>query len=399
MNDINIINGTIISSEKIEQADIAIKSGRIVAYGSVLDDAIRVIDAAGMLVMPGMIDSHLHIRGGALSYREDFRSGSIAAAAGGVTSILEMPIARPSASTPSVFRQRAAEALSNSIVNCYQYAGAGADNLDQISELAKCGAIGYKTFLMPAPMGREDEFYGLCSVEKSDLIKVMKEVQKTGKILAVHAEDSNIAEVSLKAALKLGKTDLWSFESSRPKEAELKAIETVIEAVAETGCKTIICHVSTADGIEKIVNARNNGFQVYAETCPQYLTMSLESVGNLGAFARVKQPIRSEEERSALLRKLSQGNIDVIGSDHAPYTLEEKMRSGDDVFAAFDGMPGLELSLRILLSGASKGWCSYPDVVRITSETTAKLFGLYPQKGRICKNADADIVIVRKDRD
>ena len=285
MNDINIINGLIVSGKKIEKADIAIKNGRIADCGRIREDAIKTIDATDMLVMPGMIDSHVHIRGGELSYREDFRSGSIAAASGGVTTLLEMPIARPSASIPAIFRQRAKEALSNSVINCYLWR-CKENNLEYISELSTCGAIGFKTFLMPPPIGRENEFYGLCSIKKSDLIKVMTEVRKTGKILAVHAEDSQIVEASLKNALLTGRKDLRTFESSRPKDAELTAIETLIEAAAYTECRTLVCHVSTADGIGQILKAKRSGVPVYAETCPQYLAMSLESIGHLGAFGK-----------------------------------------------------------------------------------------------------------------
>lgn len=398
MNDLNILDGTIVFPNEQYHASIGIRDGRITEIGrrDKLKDAAETIDARGMLVMPGMIDTHVHIRGGKLGHREDFFSGTAAAAAGGVTTIIEMPVAAPPASTPEVFKTRVMEAAENACIDFCMYAGAGAENISQISALAECGAAGFKTFTLPPPAGREPEFYGLCSEDESTLVSVMKEIEKTGLLIAVHAEDQQEIAKASHAADKCKNRDLISYELTRPKSAELEAIKRVIRAAGETGCRTVVCHVSVEDGLKYIVDARKNGVPVYAETCPQYLAFDTEGINSCGVFARVKPPIRNSGERKKLIARVSQGWVDIIGSDHAPYLAEEKLAKGNDVFNTVDGIPGIEMSLTMLLGRVKDNELGYEDIVRVFSENASKMFGLYPRKGHIAEGADADIVIVKK---
>ncbi len=401
MNDINIVDGTIIDGKKEYAASIGIKDGKIVQIcgQDEIDDAAHTLNAGDMLIMPGMIDSHVHIRGGSLSHREDFTSGTCAAAAGGVTTIVEMPVASPPASTAAVFLERVKEADSMACVDFCMLGGAGNDNLDEIKSISECGAVGFKTFLMPAPHGREKEFYGLCSVEKRQLKTVMSAVAKTGLVLAVHAENYEIVNNELQKVMKSGKKDLNAFALARPAEAEIRAIQDVIETSIETGCKVLICHTSTPAGVKSIDTAKQNGANIFAETCPQYLLINSEYANKYGAFARVKPPIRSENMRAMLWELMLQDKIDILGSDHAPYLVEEKMRGRDDVFNSVDGIPGLELSLPLMLSKVSDGGLTYSQIVKVFSENAARLFGIYPRKGCIEKGSDADFVIVKKRND
>lgn len=191
MNDINIINGTIVRPEGCEKADIGIRGGKIVSVnkpGSLTEAAEKTIDASGLYVFPGMIDTHVHIRGGILSHRESFASGTQAAASGGITTIMEMPIANPPASTPEAFDARRKEIGEQAYVDFCMYGGAGSDNLDQIELLTSHGAAAYKTFLMPPVPGREKEFYGLCSETTEQLTEVMERVAAVGGVLCCHSE-------------------------------------------------------------------------------------------------------------------------------------------------------------------------------------------------------------------
>lgn len=184
MNDINIINGTIVRPEGCEKADIGIRGGKIVSVnkpGDLTEAAEKTIDASGLYVFPGMIDTHVHIRGGILSHRESFASGTQAAASGGITTIMEMPIANPPASTPEAFDARRKEIGEQAYVDFCMYGGAGSDNLDQIELLTSHGAAAYKTFLMPPVPGREKEFYGLCSETTEQLTEVMERVAAVGR--------------------------------------------------------------------------------------------------------------------------------------------------------------------------------------------------------------------------
>lgn len=399
MNDLHIINGTVVRAASCEKADVAIKNGKIVCVakpGELKDTAARVIDAKGKYLFPGMIDTHVHIRGGELSYREDFYSGTVAAATGGITTIMEMPIGKPPASDAESFEKRKAEMSSLAAVDFCMYGGAGSDNLDEIVSLAEHGAVAYKTFLMPPVVGREKEFYGLCCETEEELTAAMEKVHETGLVLACHSELNEYVAESTARIMAEGRNGVKAFGESRPKEAETEAVKRVISSAQKTGCRASICHVSVPETVELIENAKQNGVDIHGETCPQYLVYNDENAAFAGVFARMKPPLRTPETASALLDDYAAGRLEITGSDHAPYTKAEKLRNGDDIWHAFDGLPGLELSLLLLLNKVSEGRMTYSELARNTAENPAKLFNIAHAKGAIEENRDADIVIIEK---
>ena len=336
MNDLNIVGGTIVRPEGCFEGSVEVKGGAIAAVkraGEAPAPAAETVDAAGMLVFPGMIDSHVHIRGGRLSHREDFASGTMAAAAGGVTALAEMPVANPPASTAEVFEARRAEAQAGAYVDVALYGGAGADNLDEIEKLAGVGAVAYKTFTMPPVPGREAEFYGLCSETQDALCRVMERVAKTGRLLAVHSELNQYVAAETKRRMDAGENGLVAFCRSRPVEAETAAVEWVIEAARKTGCRASVCHVSTPEAVRMIEAARAQGVRVWAETCPQYILFSEQSAAHAGVFARMKPPLRDGQRMRQLRRMYENGSFAMTGSDHAPYLREEKLKKSGMIVA------------------------------------------------------------------
>ena len=206
-NDINILNGTLIFSDHRRKGSIGIAQGQITqiaADAGSLPPAKKIIDATDLLVFPGFIDSHVHIRGGEFSYREDFVSATQAAASAGITTLLEMPGCAKPASTLENFLLRVEEVKRDACVDIALYGGAGADNLDQIPQIAAAGAVGFKTFLMPPVPGREKEFYGLCAAGPGELTKVMAQVAKTGLPLTIHCEDPGIIAESTELVMAQG---------------------------------------------------------------------------------------------------------------------------------------------------------------------------------------------------
>lgn len=398
MNDLNILHGTVVRPEGCFPGGVEIKDGRIARVlreGEVPDPARETVDATGMLIFPGMIDSHVHIRGGHLAHREDFASGTMAAAAGGVTTVLEMPVTLPPASRPGDFVNREKEVKAQAYVDYALYGGAGSDNLEEIPLLAQAGAVGYKTFLMPPVPGREKEFFGLCSETEEILTRVMEQVAKTGLLLAVHSELNQYVAEETRLRMEWGENGLRAFCHSRPVEAETEAVKWVIAAARRTGCRASVCHVSTPEAVALIQEARAQGVDIHAETCPQYILFNEDTAEHAGVFARMKPPLR-DPERMARLRALYQeGALEITGSDHAPYLREEKLKNGQDIWHTFDGVPGLELSLLLLVTAATQGELTYEAIARNTAENTARLFGL-PQKGRIEAGRDADLVLVER---
>lgn len=398
-NDINILGGTLIFPEGRRRGCIGIADGKIaqiVEDSGSLPVAENVIDAEGMLVFPGLIDSHVHVRGGEFSYREDFTSATIAAAAAGVTTLLEMPGCAKPASTVANFLLRAAEVESDACVDVGLYGGAGADNPDCIAKIAEAGAIGFKTFLMPPVPGRETEFYGLCAEGPGELEKVMECVARTGLSLTIHCEDTLTVNESTATIRAQGGNRVRDFCASRPESAEIKAVDRAIQAANTTSCRTIIAHVSSATAMNMIKEAQKKGIDIHGETCAHYLTFDSASMDAHGVFARMKPPFRAAECVDQLVLGYAAGVIEITGSDHAPFTRQEKLRNGDCIWSAPDGLPGIELTLPLLLRLVEVGRLTYERIVQNTSENTARLFGLAKIKGRIEKGLDADLVIIDK---
>jgi len=397
INDLNIIDGAIVTSKRIIKLGIGIKDGKIVSISKEEDllPAKEVLSVKNCIIMPGMIDSHVHIREPNFSYREDFKTGTAAAAAGGIATIAEMPVSSPPTSDIDTLLTRIKVASEKSYIDFAFYGGAGTSNIEKIEGLARHGVVGFKTFLMPPPEGREQEFYGLCSSDWKSFRKILGVIKKTGLFLAIHAEDNEIIDKETKRIKIFGGEGLEAFSRSRPPISEIQAIKNIIKSQKLVNAKISICHVSTPESIEIINKEKEKGLDIHAETCPQYLFLSEEKVSKFGAFARVKPPIRKESLRKKLWSQFRNGLVDIISSDHAPYLPSEKEKSGNNIWLAPDGIPGLELSLPLLLNKVSDNEITYQDIVKYFSENPAKLLGLYPIKGSLEIGTDADLVIIK----
>lgn len=398
MNDLNVTGGIVVDSRRAFRAGIGIKDGKIAAVSAEsLPLARHELEADGCIVMPGMIDSHVHVRAPGFAYREDFQTATAAAVAGGVTTIVEMPVSNPPTSSVDILLSRIKEASDNARTDFAFYAGAGTENWQDIEELAKHGIVGYKTFLTPPPEGREKEFFGLCISGEESFREVLGAVKDTGLFLAVHAEDQDIIARETRVAKQSGAGGLEGFSLSRPPMSEVKAVQRVIEQQKINNTRVMLCHISTPQAVDMINDAKRKGFALSAETCPHYLFLSEEWASRFGPHARVKPPIRPEALRKELWSSFQKGLIDVLSSDHAPYTPSEKDEGISDIWQAPDGIAGLELSLPLLLNKVSEGSITYNDIVRVFSENPAILSGIYPLKGSLAVGADSDLVIVKPD--
>lgn len=399
INDVNVVGGIIITAEGSFEGTVGIQGQTITYIGPECGQpaASRTINASGCLVMPGMVDAHVHVRAPSFAHREDFESATAAAAAGGVTTVVEMPISDPPASDVETLRTRIRNAAEHARVDFCFYGGAGADNLDAIPALAAAGVIGFKTFLMPSPEGREREFRGLCAPDETSLEQVLRAVGAEGLFVAVHAEDLETIAHETEAVQLSGAKGLDAFSLSRPPRAEWIAVERVIRAQKRTGSKVLICHVSTPEAVDRIRKAKAEGLKIYAETCPHYLLLSQEGVCAQGPFARVKPPMRPEALRERLFQQFHDGLIDILSSDHAPYRLDEKEKGLENIWLAPDGIPALELSLPLMLEKALLDELTYGQIVKHFSENPARLLGIYPRKGALRVGSDADLVVIKPD--
>jgi allantoinase len=377
---------------------IGVKDGIITAISKEKLEAEKVINAEGKIVLPGTIDPHVHIRAPGHDERETFESGTKDAASGGVTTVIEMPISTPPPHSPELVQRRMDIASQEVVVDIAFFGAAGTDCMEDIIPCAKSGIVAFKTFLHEAPPGRKEEFIGLTAPNTGDQYELMERVAQTGIILATHAENNDMVNKNIAMLRSEGKTSPLYHGRSRPPVVEIETAAKILLFAEKIGTKVEICHISTPEVVELVNRAKSKGVYVVAETCPHYLFLNENVLEKVGVFAKCNPPLRSEEERLKMWEFVRDGSIDIIGSDHAPYTKEEKERGSEDIFTPPAGFPGLSTRLPLLFTAVKEGKIRLGKMVELICENPAKIFGLYPQKGTIAVGSDADFVIFDPDK-
>ena len=397
MADLAIVNGGLLTpSVKTapEAGTVVVSGGRIeaiVAAGESVT-ADRVIDAEGLLVLPGAIDIHFHCRAPSYPERGDFATESRAAAAGGVTTLFEMPIADPCASTTAIWNQRRAVAERDAYVNIGLYGAPGRLDRREVEGMAEAGAIAFKLFTTRPIEGRESEFLGLATRHAADVLQALELVKGTGLRCVFHAEDQSLIDLYTERQRQADGPDHLKHQRSRPAVVEAAAAAQIIVLAEALEVPIHIAHVSSKATVEVVRQARARGAPVSAETCPHYLFFSEEVLERVGPYGKINPPIRSGEDREALWQALDDGVIDVVATDHAPFAPHEKEATWGDILAAPPGHPGVEQLLPLLLTEALNGRFDLGRVVELVCARPAQLFGL-PDKGALRAGADADITL------
>ena len=395
--DLVIKNGKIVTSSFIVEADIVVDQEKIVALTKEahLPSADTIVDAKGKFVLPGMVDAHSHLHEPDVS-KTDFITGTTAAAAGGWTTLLEMPISLPGVWNQEVFEARVKLAESKCLVDIGLYGGGGIQNVDRIEELAAAGAIGFKTFMNEPLESRAEEFIGLWVANSGQQFQVMREIAKTGLPNAVHSEDADLITVLTKELQEAGRMDPMAYIESRPNVTEALAVSKVRLLAQATGCRAHICHMHSSEGVKILMDAKAKEEQLTAETCPHYLVLTADDMerygGPHGTYVKCAPPVGSKEDIISLWRGLNNGAIDCIATDHSPFPHEQKETN---IWDAAGGIPAFQTTLPLLLTyGVNQGKIDLQQLVKVTSENAAKIFSIYPQKGAIQMGSDADFVII-----
>ncbi|MCL2677892.1 MAG: dihydroorotase [Clostridiales bacterium] len=379
------------------EGDIAAEGGKIVSIGRAGTENrsfAEVINAAGLFVLPGIIDSHTHLREPGRADREDFTSGSAAAAAGGVTAVCDMPNVNPPVYRAEILRERRKLAEEKSLVDVAFYGGAGFNNTDELAALAREGAVAFKTFIQPLPPGREEEFNGITATEEGQLRRILQEAARLSTRFFFHCEDHELIREREEFLHRTGQEDYSFHHKSRPAEAEARSVATVLRLAEETGAKIGICHITTPAACQMVKEAKARGVDVMAETCFHYLLFDEEAALKWGPYAKCNPPLRSREEVEGLWEYLLDGTVSMIGSDHAPLLQAEKEAGLSKIWRAFSGLPAIEAMLPLMLDQVNRGRLSLDKLAVLMSENAAKIFALYPRKGRIAVGSDADFTIV-----
>jgi allantoinase len=388
--DVLFCTGTVVTSERLFSADIAVVDGRIVAIGSKLErSAAEIVDASGLHLFPGIIDAHIHFNEPGREHWEGIASGSRSLAAGGGALFFDMPLnAAPPTLDRESFARKQACAKAKSVLDFALWGGLTPNNLDTMEELADAGAIGFKAFMSRS--GTSDFSHSNALVLK----RGMKIAAARGLPVGVHAEDDEMTQALAEERRSQGKIGWRDYLDSRPVEAELRAIRVALELAGETGCDLHIVHVSCPEGIDLIQEARDRGIRVSAETCPHYLLLTDDSVGKVGASAKCAPPLRDAVRREELWKRLRAGTIDTLGSDHSPAPLE--MKVSEDFFAIWGGISGCQHAFLLALAEwrLRAGADGLARFAAVTATNVAARFGIGRQKGQIAEGFDADVTLV-----
>lgn len=351
------------------------------------------LDIEGLLVLPGGVDTHMHIRDPGHSERETFFTGTQCAAVGGTTMIFEHPISVPPQYSPEILHNRQSVAENQAVVDYAFLGAAGSDHLECIVPMSREGIVAFKTFLDPAQKGREQEFEGLTMCTDEAVIQGFEALAQTGMICFVHAENSRIIAWCTEKLQKMGQNDPAAHALARPPVSEIESVSRLICYAELTGAKLQFAHISTPGAMELIQQAKRRGIKVYAETCPHYLFLSERDLKRCGAFAKCNPPLRSPEQVEQLWKYILDGTVDVVGSDHAPFLMEEKERGKDNIFLAPSGFIGAELRYPLLLDAVNRGKMSLKRAVELAGKNAAEIYGI-AKKGAVRVGYDADFAVV-----
>lgn len=385
MYDLGIEHGTLVTPRGRRRAHLYVADGRIAAVAHERRPADRVVDAAGLFVLPGAVDGHVHFQDPGDTTREDFITGSSAAAVGGVTTVIEHTHSHPVRDV-AFLRAKVEHLRGRSLVDFGLAAHAWPDRIDQVRPLWEAGVTFFKVFTCTT--------HGVPGFDAGHLLALFREVARFDGLCLVHCEDETITAENERALRAAGRDDPAILFEWRSREAELAAASVVGLLARLTGVRAIAAHVSHAAAVDLLQRERALGARLWLETCPQYLYLREDEVLEHGGFRKFTPParIRSDADADDLWRRVAHGPITHVSTDHAPATRAQKTEGS--IWDVHFGLPGVETTLSLLLEGVAAGRLSQERVVELVAETPARLYGLYPRKGSLEVGADADLALV-----
>jgi dihydroorotase len=385
--DLILTGGKVVSPDAVIDAAVAIKDGKVLSVGAAdaMPPAKETVNVAGLHLLPGAIDVHVHFRDPGYPQKEDFASGTIAAAFGGVTTVFDMPNTIPTVGTAEALAAKHAMASEKAHIDYGLYAVLGEDTIANVPALIEAGVIGFKLY-----MG--NTFGKIPSPSTGGMLEAFEVVAPTGKRVSLHAETNSIMERRESRIRAAGRTDPLAHLASRPAVVAIEAVARAAILAEWTGTRIHILHISSADELRPLREAKARGVDITGETCPHYLMLSSDDYARFSGVIRVNPPVREQRNQEPIWAALADGTIDMIATDHAPHAPEEKTRN--DMFNVDCGFPGVEWQMPLMLTEVNAGRMSIMDYVKLSAANPAKVWGLYPRKGTITPGAEADIAVV-----
>jgi len=386
--DLVLSNTKAYISKKTVHCSLAINNGKIFKIGKEanMPKAQTKIDLKNLLVLPGLIDAHVHLRDEEKAYKEDFYSGTAAAAAGGITTVLDMPNNDPITMSAETLRNRMEIAKKKILVNVGFYSEFPR-KMQEIKEIVEKDAIAFKLFMT-------EQVGGLNIDDDYALLEAFKIVGDLNVLVAVHAEDKAMLKKAQDKLKHAKRTNIKAFLTAHSENAEANAVKRLLSIVKQTRNKVHFCHVSTESGLKAIIEGKKSEMPVTCEATPHHLFLSTANLRRIGPLALTMPPVREKNHIAALWKGIKNGWIDILASDHAPHTLEEK--KAKVIWDVKVGIAGLETTFPLLLTKAKRGQLSLADVVRLMAEKPAEIFKL-KGKGFLNEGNNADLTVVDLD--
>lgn len=394
--DLLIAGGRLVSEHEVIAADLAVADGRVAAIlepGMAGVTAERRIDAGGRLLLPGLVDAHVHFNEPGRTHWEGYATGSAAAAAGGITTFLDMPLNNdPPTLDGASLAIKAAAVADKSVVDYGLWGGIVPGNLGKLGELRAGGVVAAKAFMCHSGLD------GYPGVDDAALYGALKQGAALGLIVGLHAESDGLTTALGQEAQAAGQQGARAWAESRPPFAEVEPVRRALYLAGQTGASIHFVHVSTSAAVREVAAARAEGVKATLETCPHYLALDEDDLARLGPYGKCAPPLRSRRLVEELWREVLAGRVDLITSDHSPCPPEDKDRGQDDIWRAWGGLHGVQTLLPVLLTeGIQARGMPLPLLVRLTSAAPARRYGLYPRKGALLVGSDADVAIVDPD--
>lgn len=389
--DLYLKNARIVTEEEEFLGGVVVEGEKIseVVKGAPAIEAKEVVDLGGLLLLPGVIDGHVHFNEPGREHWEGYRTGTMAAAAGGTTTIFDMPLnSTPPTTNQATLNKKREVVASEAVVDYGQWGGFVDNNLEDLQPLNDGGVVAFKGFMSNSGVDYE-------RLNDDVLYAGLEKMRELGNIIGVHAENEWVTGYLSKALKSQGRTDRAAWYESRPPATELEAVQRASFWAGVTGGNLHIVHVSIADGHRVIAKAKQEGAHITSETCPHYLFFDHQDFEKIGPAAKCAPPIRSRQDVEDLWQCVFDGLVDVIGSDHSPCSWDEKEKGLDNIWKAWGGISGVQMLLTVMISeGYNRRGLPLKDIARLLAYNPARLYGVGDKKGAIRPGLEADFAVV-----
>lgn len=385
--DLVIANAIIVSPGGQTRGDLLVSDGRVTdTVAPRTGQGAQTIDATGLHLLPGAVDPHVHMMDPGLTEKEDFTSGTGAAAVGGVTTVVEHHRSLPFVLDAKTFAEKAAYLGDRGLIDFALFGGLHPDNIDALEPMWRAGAAAFKAFTC--------NLHGAPAVLADKMLDAFRELAKFDGLCLVHCEDEFITKANEDRLKAAGRKDFRVIPEWRTREAEQLAVASTALLARITGARVTIAHASHPAVLDIINRERAAGAKIWVESCPQYFYLTEDQIDRWGPWQKFTPPARDRASTEEMWRRLQAGDIDMLVADHAPSTKADKSKGLTDIWACPFGIPGVETVLPMMLTGVNEGKVSLERIVAARSQIPAQVYGLWPRKGNLNVGADADFVLV-----